>query len=149
MNVERRNIGLMVPSRALVLVGFLAGCGGSTPGNVQREPQPQPVTADDEVEHPGDRPIEETLSTRFPGVVVTQTAGGLAIRIRGVSSFQSGNEPLYVIDGVAVTPGPGGVLSGLNPYDIESIRVLKNAADTAIWGMRGANGVIEIKTKTR
>jgi TonB-dependent SusC/RagA subfamily outer membrane receptor len=48
---------------------------------------------------------------------------------------------------VPITPGPGGALNGINPYDIESIRVLKNPADIAIYGMRGANGVIVITMK--
>jgi TonB-dependent SusC/RagA subfamily outer membrane receptor len=52
-----------------------------------------------------------------------------------------------VLDGVPITPGPGGSLTGIDPYDIESIKVLKDPADTAMYGMRGANGVIIITTK--
>ena len=74
--------------------------------------------------------------------------GGIAVRIRGVSSFYGNNEPLYVLDGMPIQPGPNGSLTGINPYDIESIKVLKDPADTAIYGIRGANGVIVIKTKT-
>jgi TonB-dependent SusC/RagA subfamily outer membrane receptor len=54
---------------------------------------------------------------------------------------------LYVLDGVAIEPGPGGSLSGISPYDIESIRVLKDPTDLTMYGSRGANGVIVIKTK--
>jgi TonB-dependent SusC/RagA subfamily outer membrane receptor len=54
---------------------------------------------------------------------------------------------LYVIDGVPITPGPGGSLSGINPSDIASIEVLKDAVSTTMYGSRGANGVILIKTK--
>jgi TonB-dependent SusC/RagA subfamily outer membrane receptor len=54
---------------------------------------------------------------------------------------------LYVVDGVPIQPGPGGSLVGIDPYDIESIEVLKDPADTALYGMRGANGVIVVKTK--
>jgi TonB-dependent SusC/RagA subfamily outer membrane receptor len=57
------------------------------------------------------------------------------------------NAPLYVVDGVAFRPGANGELVGINPYDIESIKVLKNASDTALYGIRGGNGVIEITTK--
>ena len=52
-----------------------------------------------------------------------------------------------MLDDSPVSAGPGGLLRGLNPYDIETIRVLKNPADIAIYGMRGANGVILITTK--
>jgi TonB-dependent SusC/RagA subfamily outer membrane receptor len=56
-------------------------------------------------------------------------------------------EPLYVIDGVPIQPGPGGALSGLNPYDIETIDVLTDPASISMYGSRGANGVIVITTK--
>jgi TonB-dependent SusC/RagA subfamily outer membrane receptor len=88
------------------------------------------------------------LSGRVAGVVVTRASdGGLAVRIRGSSSIAGNNQPLYVLDGMPITPGPGGSLTGLNPSDIESIKVLKDAAETALYGSRGANGVIVIKTK--
>lgn len=73
--------------------------------------------------------------------------GGLRIGIRGATSLRGDNAPLYVIDGVAVEPGPNGDLTGINPYDIESIKVLKDAASTTMYGVRGGNGVIIIKTK--
>jgi len=57
------------------------------------------------------------------------------------------NEPLFVVDGVPIAPGPGGTLSWLNPHDIASIEVLKDAASLAMYGVRGGNGVIVIKTK--
>ena len=104
------------------------------------------VTAKDIENAPG-QPIEEILKGRVAGVTVTQGQGGLVVRIRGVSSFYGNNEPLYVLDDVPITPGPGGVLKGIDPYDIESINVLKDPAETALYGMRGANGVIVIKTK--
>ena len=73
--------------------------------------------------------------------------GGLRIGIRGATSLRADNAPLYIIDGVPVEPGPNGDLTGINPNDIESIKVLKNATDTTMYGVRGANGVIVIKTK--
>lgn len=83
-----------------------------------------------------------------PGLLVTRTPdGGIAVQIRGASSFNSSNQPLYVIDDVPMEPGPSGALTGVNPYDIESIKVLKNPSDIGIYGMRGANGVIVITTK--
>ncbi|MBC7791209.1 MAG: TonB-dependent receptor plug domain-containing protein, partial [Anaerolineae bacterium] len=57
------------------------------------------------------------------------------------------NAPLYVVDGLAIQPGPNGSLVGINPYDIETIEVLKDAASTSMYGSRGSNGVILIKTK--
>jgi len=92
--------------------------------------------------------IEQLLMGRFPGVEVTRTPnGGISVRIRGTTSFLGNNEPLYVLDGIPMEPGPGGSLTWINPYDIASIEVLKNAAETAIYGMRGANGVIVITTR--
>ena len=87
------------------------------------------------------------LQGRVPGVQVTQTdfspSGGLEIRIRGTRSFQASNDPLYVVDGMMLSTG----LSFLDPGDIESIDVLKDASATAIYGSRGANGVVIVTTK--
>jgi TonB-dependent SusC/RagA subfamily outer membrane receptor len=92
--------------------------------------------------------VEEVIQGRFPGVEVVRLAGGgFSLRIRGAGSFMSGNEPLYVVDGTPLPPTPGGALIGVDPRDIESIQVLKNAPDTALYGVRGANGVIVIRTK--
>lgn len=105
--------------------------------------------------------LESSLQGSVAGVNVTQTSGapgaGMSIRIRGGSSIQGGNEPLYVIDGFPIynSEVTSGVLSGtptnplstINPADIESITVLKDASSTAIYGSRGANGVVIITTK--
>ena len=103
---------------------------------------------------------EQLIQGRTAGVQVTSAsgvAGGVVnIRIRGASSIEGGNEPLYVIDGVPMISGEtaGAVgqstnaLSDLNPRDIESIEVLKDASATAIYGSRGANGVVLITTKS-
>jgi len=107
---------------------------------------PSVVTAEDIARQPGE-PIEKILEGRVTGVEVRRTRDGLAVRIRGQTSLQGGSEPLYVIDGIPIQPGPGGALVGISAYDIESIRVLKDVADTAMYGVRGANGVIVIKTK--
>ncbi len=108
--------------------------------------------------------VDQMIQGRAAGVQVTQTSsepgGGVAIRIRGVASLSAGNDPLYVIDGLPidntlVTPGsavtldrsPRNPLNSMNPGDIESIEILKDASATAIYGSRGANGVILITTK--
>ncbi|MEO6637030.1 MAG: TonB-dependent receptor [Ginsengibacter sp.] len=107
--------------------------------------------------------FDQAMQGRAAGVQVTQTSGKpgaeASIRIRGTSSINAGNEPLYVIDGLlvssdggdmttGVTLGPRiGALSAINPSDIESIEILKDASATAIYGSRGANGVVLITTK--
>lgn len=96
---------------------------------------------------PGE-PIERVLQSRVSGAEVTTTPdGSLSIHIHGISSFIGGNEPLYVIDGVPIAPAPGGALRGISPYDIESIQVLKDPASLTMYGSRGTNGVIVIKTR--
>ena len=105
------------------------------------------VTADD-LERAGDDAIVKALSNKVPGISVSMTAdGSLAVRIRGTNSINGNTEPLYVIDGMSVQSGPGGALQGINPHDIESIEVLKDAASLSYYGVRAANGVIIIKTK--
>lgn len=130
-----------------IALALLAGCKSTQDtGSQPPPPRRDDVTAEDIERAPG-QPIEEILKGRVAGVTVTQGEGGLVVRIRGVSSFYGNNEPLYVLDDVPITPGPGGALKGISPYDIESINVLKDPADTALYGVRGANGVIVIKTK--
>ncbi len=90
--------------------------------------------------------IGQAIQGRAAGVFVTSASnepgGGTTIRIRGGNSITAGNEPLYVIDGII-----GAALNSVSPNDIESIEVLKDASSTAIYGTRGANGVILITTK--
>jgi len=105
------------------------------------------VTSEDLARTPGE-PIEKILQARVPGVWVTRAPdGSLAIRIRGATTFSGNSQPLYVIDDIPIQPGPNGSLAGINPYDIASIEVVKDAVGTAMYGMRGANGVIIIRTK--
>lgn len=129
-----------------LLTVFVTGCAHrSTTSQVPRDATT--VTAEDIERAPGD-PIEKVLMSKSPGVQISRTPdGGLAVRIRGTTSISGSNAPLYVIDGVPIEPGPYGSLLGINPYDIETIQVLKDATSTAMYGMRGANGVIVIKTK--
>jgi TonB-dependent starch-binding outer membrane protein SusC len=107
--------------------------------------------------------IDNALQGRVAGVQVTQNSGNpgsaLTVRVRGATSITAGNEPLYVIDGVPVTQGNfsgiddtfGGQgissLSDINPADIESIEVLKDASAAAIYGSRASNGVVLITTR--
>ena len=91
--------------------------------------------------------VEQALQGRTSGVRITQSSGqpgsGSTVRIRGTSSI-NGSNPLYVVDGVVI----GGGIDYLNPNDIASIEVLKDAASAAIYGARGANGVVLITTKS-
>ncbi|OLE73219.1 MAG: hypothetical protein AUG74_04740 [Bacteroidetes bacterium 13_1_20CM_4_60_6] len=137
--------------RALLPIGLLVGLGsGCVHRNSTNPPAAAPsatVTADDIARQPG-QPIEQALMGRFPGVTVTRMGdGSVAVRIRGTTSIRGSSEPLYVIDGVEIQAGPGGSLAGINPHDIASIQVLKDPAETALYGVRGANGVLIIKTK--
>lgn len=92
--------------------------------------------------------VEELLEGRVAGVQVIRTSsGGISLRIRGVSSINGSSEPLFVIDGMPVQLSPGMGLAGLNPNDVARIEILKDAGTTAIYGSRGANGVILITTK--
>lgn len=116
----------------------------------------------------GKQPVNnplQALQGRITGLDITQNTGvpggGFSVRIRGTNSLQSGNDPLYIVNGIqypstslsangnissmiSLNPSP---LSSINPSDIESIEVLKDADATAIYGSRGANGVILITTK--
>ena len=137
-----------------LLVAATGGCGSHQAGTTTTAPEPKSVGAKstvtaEEIERQGssDQPLEKVLQGRVAGVSVVRTPDGIAVRIRGGSSVYGNNEPLYVLDGMPIQPGPNGALTGINPYDIESIKVLKDAADTAMYGIRGANGVILIKTK--
>ncbi len=92
--------------------------------------------------------MNQLLQGRAAGVVVKQKSGtpggAFEVRVRGIGSLGAGSDPLYVIDGFAVGTSVG---QNLNPNDIESISILKDAASTAIYGARGSNGVVLITTK--
>jgi len=106
--------------------------------------------------------VESILQGQVSGLVVSESSepgGGSGVSIRGTNSILGGTQPLYVLDGIPVAPlsdaaGMGGSgstqssLSFINPNDIDKVEVLKDAAATAIYGARGANGVILITTKT-
>ncbi len=100
--------------------------------------------------------VDQVLQGRAAGVQVQQNSGApgssTSIRIRGISSINGSNEPIFVIDGIIIdgntesdTDNP---LSSINPSDIESVDILKDASATAIYGSRAANGVIMITTKS-
>ncbi len=106
--------------------------------------------------------VEQMLQGQVAGVIINDSSepgGGIGISIRGTNSLLGGTQPLYVVDGIPIDPmtdaqgnaGAGDAqssLSFLNPNDIEKMEILKDAAATAIYGARGANGVVLITTKS-
>jgi TonB-linked SusC/RagA family outer membrane protein len=103
--------------------------------------------------------LDKMLSGKMAGVQITTSTGqpgsGSSIRIRGTSSINAGNEPLYVVDGIPVMSGDqsgftntNNAIAMINPDDIESITVLKDAASASVYGSRAANGVLLITTKS-
>jgi TonB-dependent SusC/RagA subfamily outer membrane receptor len=134
--------------RAVLLVGLVlvSACARRTP-RPATPPTSSGVTAEDIGLAP-QVPIEEQIAAKYPGVWIARAAdGGISVRIRGNTSILGNNEPLYVVDGIAVQTSPMGSLTGIVPNDIESIEVLKDAVATTMYGVRGAHGVILIKTK--
>lgn len=109
---------------------------GSVSGVSNRQYKNQPVQR-----------VENILQGRTPGVEVTATSGmpgaSMKVRVRGTTSINKSSDPLYVIDGIISSSG----LDGINPSDIQSMEILKDASSTAIYGSRGSNGVILIMTK--
>ncbi|WP_299754146.1 TonB-dependent receptor [uncultured Pontibacter sp.] len=105
--------------------------------------------------------VDQALQGRAAGVQISQNSGtpgaGISVRVRGATSISANNQPLYVVDGVPLTTGDysqlgyGGqsvnAIADLNPNDIESIDILKDASAAAIYGSRAANGVVLITTK--
>lgn len=98
--------------------------------------------------------IDQMIQGRAAGVSVTTNSGqpgsSVSVRIRGINSISGSSEPLYILDGVPVSgDGGGGVspLASINPNDIQSVDILKDASATAIYGSRGSNGVVLITTK--
>lgn len=149
--------------RALPLAALAAvfsGCAHSGAGTGQVATQPQPADSTLRANHnpstvtsvdsrvDASEPIEMALQGKVPGLQISRTAdGSVAIQIHGPSSFYGNGGPLYVMDGIPITAGPNGSIPGLNAKDIESIQVLKDPSETAIYGVRGGNGVIVITTK--
>jgi TonB-dependent SusC/RagA subfamily outer membrane receptor len=110
----------------------LAGCRHRSPGTAT------PAVAES----------DDSTLRRFPGVEAVRLSGG-GVRIRMFSGVTVSGPPLYVVDGGIVRVRPGGVIDWLNLDEIVRIKVLKDPAETAVYGPRGANGVIVITTKMK
>ena len=95
--------------------------------------------------------VEELLQGRVPGVMVSRRPNGeFSVRIRGAGTFMGNGEPLWVLDDMPLNAGgsASGALASINPQDIARIDVLRDAGATAIYGSRGMNGVILLRTKS-
>ncbi|MDQ6477454.1 TonB-dependent receptor [Dyadobacter sp. LHD-138] len=145
------DITLQVDQKALeevVVVGYGTQRKVETTGSIAS------VKASDLVQTPVAN-IAQGLQARVAGVQISQNSGSpggnISVRIRGTNSINGSSEPLYVIDGIQISNG-GGItdvspLSTINPNDIESVEILKDASASAIYGARAANGVVLITTK--
>lgn len=149
-----RNHAQRVLACALVAAATTACASGVRPasaGDVSLAPQfvqQRDIVTAEMLADAGDVSIEKVIADRVPGVRLDRAEDGhLMLRIRGTSSWSTSTEPLYVVDGSPVVSGFGGPLSGINRADIATIRVLKDAASTAMYGVRGGSGVVLIETK--
>lgn len=105
------------------------------------------ITAEDIQRSPGVS-IEQLLVTRIPGVTLARAQDGhVIIRLRGTTTIMGDQEALIVVNGIALDPNSAGNLFAINPSDVETIEVVRDAAGTAMYGARGANGVIIVRTK--
>ncbi|MBP6619891.1 MAG: TonB-dependent receptor plug domain-containing protein [Leadbetterella sp.] len=107
--------------------------------------------AADQVKDLGNNITLDNYLRRVAGVSVKGDGSGAQILIRGVNTFSpvSGSEPLFVVDNTVMSGGFSGVYQMINPNDISSVSVLKDASSTGIYGSRGANGVIVINLKKK
>ncbi|WP_423818299.1 TonB-dependent receptor [Salinimicrobium sp. TIG7-5_MAKvit] len=148
---QNLNISLNDDAQALeevVVIGYGAQLKENITGSVAR-------ISSEELENVPQVSVDQLMQGRAAGVAISKNSGqpgaAVSVRIRGVNSITGSSEPLYIIDGVP-TSGEAGAeglspLAALNPNDIESINILKDASATAIYGSRGSNGVVLITTK--
>ena len=128
---------------ASLLTALAGGCASSQSGQPGATP-PRPQQSDDLSD-----PLQRLLQHKSPGLVLARSPSGFisATVVQGQTSFYSGTEPLYIVDDVPFRPGPNGELVGINPYDIDSIKLLTRPEDVSLYGVRGGNGVVVVKTK--
>lgn len=162
---NRSTINVVMKEDATTLREVVINAGYYSVKDRERTGSISRITADEIKIQPVNNPLA-TMQGRMAGVDISETSGvpgsGINIRIRGQNSIIAGNAPLYIIDGVpfdsqtmgygdtsgAIIPGSNiNPLNAINPASIESIEVLKDADATAIYGSRGANGVVLITTK--
>jgi len=135
-----------IPLAVVALLGASIGCAPAAQPNAGARHDASTITSED-LQDPRE-PIESVIQKKVPGVVVRRTDdGGIALQIRGAVGYGGKSEPpLYILNGLPFRPGPDGSLTGVNPLDIDTIKVLKGP-EAGIYGIEGANGVIVITTK--
>ncbi|GAB2602019.1 SusC/RagA family TonB-linked outer membrane protein [Spirosoma areae] len=148
------NVTLSNDSRSLdevVVTGYGSQSKRNLTGNIAR-------VASRDIENVPVPSVEQAIQGKVAGVQITSLNGkvgqGLQIRVRGNSSVTASSQPLYVVDGIPITSGdqssttaPTNPIADLNPNDIESLEILKDASASAIYGSRASNGVVLITTK--
>jgi len=115
--------------------------------NPDARPPGTVLTADDIRKSPG-QSLEQLLLARVPGLIIERAPDGhLKLVIRGRNTILGDDEALFVVNGIALGPAVSGNLAAINVHDIETVQVLRDAVATSAYGVRGANGVIVIRTK--
>jgi len=139
-----------VTRAAWIACFLLVSCSHRQAGSAS-QPDARPpgtvLTADDIRRSPG-QSLEQLLLARVPGLTIERTADGRSkLILRGKNTVMGDDEPLFVVNGIPLGPAAGGNLSAINIHDIETVQVLRDAAATSEYGVRGSNGVILIRTK--
>ena len=140
----------MFKMRRVLMPAFL-GVAACSHGNVAPPAEPVPpgtvLTADDIRRSPG-QSLAEMLIARVPGATMTRAPDGrMVLQLRGDNTIMGNAEALFVVNGIPLGPAVSGNLAAIDVHDIETVQVLRDATATAAYGVRGANGVIVIRTK--
>ncbi|HWC75580.1 MAG TPA: TonB-dependent receptor plug domain-containing protein [Gemmatimonadales bacterium] len=139
-------LGTLLPT-GLALAMTIGCAHANTKSTVRPALKSATLTAEDIDRAPGVA-IEQLLAARVPGLTLTQTRDGqIVMHLRGQNTLIGEQQPLFVVNGVPL--GNAANFSALNRYDIASILVVRDAAGMAFYGIRGANGVIIVRTKSR
>lgn len=137
-------------ARATLPIAFLlAACAPRASGTKAsaRDGSRVVITAEDIERSPG-QSLEQLLLAHVPGLYITHARDGRTVlHLRGSTTLLGDEEPLFVVNGIALGSNASGNLSAIHPRDIETVEVLRDAAATALYGVRGSNGVIIITTK--
>ena len=135
---------------AWVACFLLVSCSHHQPksdAGTQPLPPGTVLTAEDIRRHPG-QSLEQLLLARVPGLTIERAVDGHAkLVLRGKNTIMGDDEPLFVVNGIALGPSVSGNLNAVDIHDIETVQVLVDAAATSAYGVRGSNGVIVIRTK--
>ncbi len=139
----------VLPSLALIAGAVLTCASQARAQATTSRPAPPPAASmkGTEAAREHSTTLAQLLQGRLSGVIVSAAPdGGIIVRMGGPTSFYGNQGPLFVVDGVPIDDSRS-TLSWLSPHDVETVQALKDPSQTAIYGVRGANGVIIIKTK--